>query len=121
MTGIIQACACMRRSGVTDLMIKSFMEKYKSHGFAAGCNRELVEKGCAMPGMDVRFVTATCTQGMRPSAKLHLQGTAQNDKRAEKAGFRLIWGQIFSIIPPFCTILVRNRTYTRLWEAVTFF
>ena len=51
------------------------MKKYKSHGFAVGCNRELIEKGCAMPGMDVRCVAATCTQGMRPSAKLHLHGT----------------------------------------------
>ena len=76
LTGIIQACARMRPQGITDLEIKSFMKKYKDRKFAAKCNRELIQQGCDMLGMDVREVAEICIQGMKPHAtELQLAGT----------------------------------------------
>ena len=76
LTGIIQACARMRPQGITDLEIKSFMKKYKDKKFAAKCDRELIQKGCNMLGMDVKEVAEICINGMRPhDEELELSGT----------------------------------------------
>ena len=76
LTGIIQACARMRPNGITDLEVKSFMKKYKDKKFAAKCNRETINKGCEMLGMDVREVAEICIDGMRPHAEeIGLLGT----------------------------------------------
>ena len=76
LTGIIQACARMRPRGITDLEIKSFMKKYKDKKFAAKCNRDTIQQGCDMLGMDVREVAEICIEGMKPHAEeLQLAGT----------------------------------------------
>ena len=76
LTGIIQACARMRPQGIRDLEVKSFMKKYKDKKFAARCDRNLIEQGCRMLGMDVRDVAEICINGMRPHAEeLGLAGT----------------------------------------------
>ena len=69
LTGIIQACARMRPMGICDLEIKSFMKKFKDRKFAAKCDRELIQKGCEMLGMDVRDVAEICIEGMKPHAE----------------------------------------------------
>ena len=76
LTGIIQACARMRPNGISDLEIKSFMKKYKDKKFAAKCDRELIQKGCDLLGMEVRQVAEICIEGMRPhAAEIGLEGT----------------------------------------------
>ena len=76
LTGIIQACARMRPNGIQDLEVKSFMKKYKDKKFAAKCDRELIQKGCEMLGMEVREVAEICIEGMRPhAAEIGLEGT----------------------------------------------
>ena len=76
MTGINQACARMRPHGITDLEVKSVMKKFKDKKFAAGCDREVIKKGCEMLGMDVKDVASICIEGMKPYAEeLHLLGT----------------------------------------------
>ena len=76
LTGIIQACARMQPNGIQDLEIKSFMKKYKDRRFAAKCDRELIQKGCDMLGMEVREVAEICIDGMRPHAEeIGLAGT----------------------------------------------
>lgn len=76
LTGIIQAAARMRPNGITDLGISSFMKKYKSKGFAAKCDRSLIEAGCDMLGMDVRTVSEICINGMKEHAEeIELLGT----------------------------------------------
>lgn len=69
LTGIIQACALMRPSGITDLEVSGFMKKFKNKKFAAKCNRELILNGCEMLGMDIRDVAQICIEGMRPHAE----------------------------------------------------
>ena len=76
LTGIIQACARMRPNGIQDLEIKSFMKKYKDKKFAAKCDRELIQKGCELLGMEVRDVAEICIEGMKPHAmEIGLEGT----------------------------------------------
>ena len=76
LTGIIQACARMRPHGITDLEVKSVMKKFKDKKFAAGCNRDVILKGCEMLNMDVKDVAAICIEGMKPYAEeLQLLGT----------------------------------------------
>ena len=78
LTGIIQACARMRPQGIRDLEIKSFMKKYKDKKFAAKCNRELIQKGCDLLGMEVREVAEICIEGMRShAAEIGLEGTGE--------------------------------------------
>ena len=49
LTGLIGAVALMRPSkSVSDLEVKSVKKKYKNLNFAAGCSREVIERGAAM-------------------------------------------------------------------------
>ena len=77
LTGIIQAAARMRPQGITDLEVKSFLKKFKDKKFAAGCDREVILRGCGMLGMELAEVVGLCLEGMRPhAAELGLLGTA---------------------------------------------
>ena len=70
LTGIIQAAARMRPMGITDMEVSSFMKKFKDKKFAAKCDREIIKKGCAMMGMEVRDVAAICIEAMKAQAEL---------------------------------------------------
>ena len=49
LTGLIGAVALMRPSkSVCDLEVKSVRKKYKNLNFAAGCSREVIERGAEM-------------------------------------------------------------------------
>lgn len=75
LTGIVQAAARMRPNGITDMNLKSFMKKWKDKKFAAGCNRELILKGCEMLNMDIREVSEIVISGMKAHAEeLQLAG-----------------------------------------------
>ena len=51
LTGLIGAVALMRPSkSVKDLELKSVKKKYKSLNFAAGCSREVIQRGADMLG-----------------------------------------------------------------------
>ena len=54
LTGLIWAAAIIRPSkSVMDLELKSVKKKFKAPSFAAGCNREAIEKGAALLGWDL--------------------------------------------------------------------
>jgi putative nucleotidyltransferase with HDIG domain len=70
LTGLINACAIMRPSNsVLDLELKSVKKKYKDRRFAAGVNREIIEKGAAMLGMDLDYIITETILGMREVAE----------------------------------------------------
>ena len=70
LTGLITATAIMRPSkSVMDLELKSVKKKYKDHKFAAGVNREVIEKGAAMLNMDLDYVITETIMGMREVAE----------------------------------------------------
>lgn len=54
LTGLIWASALMRPTkSVMGMELKSLKKKYKSKGFAAGCSREVIEKGAEMLGWEL--------------------------------------------------------------------
>lgn len=61
LTGLIGAVALMRPSkSVSDLELKSVKKKYKSANFAAGCSREVIERGADMLGWSLdELITRT--------------------------------------------------------------
>jgi putative nucleotidyltransferase with HDIG domain len=70
LTGLITAAALMRPSkSVMDLEYKSVKKKYKTPSFAAGVDRNVVEKGCEMLGKDLQYVIEETILGMREVAE----------------------------------------------------
>lgn len=65
LTGLIWATALMRPSKSTkDMELKSLKKKYKSKGFAAGCSREVIERGAAQLGWDLEKLLTLTLQAM---------------------------------------------------------
>ena len=68
LTGLIGAVALMRPSkSVSDMEVKSVKKKYKDKKFAAGCSREVIERGAAMLGWDLNSLIEKTIQAMRVS------------------------------------------------------
>jgi predicted hydrolase (HD superfamily) len=66
LTGLIGATARMRPSkSVSDLETGSVMKKFKTPKFAAGCSREVIQKGADMLGWTLEELTAKTIQAMR--------------------------------------------------------
>ena len=54
LTGLIWACALMRPSQSTkDMELKSLKKKYKNKKFAAGCSRDVIERGAEQLGWEL--------------------------------------------------------------------
>lgn len=65
LTGLIWAAALMRPSKSTkDMELKSLKKKYKSKGFAAGCSREVIERGAAQLDWDLEKLLTMTLQAM---------------------------------------------------------
>ena len=68
LTGLIWAAALMRPSKSTkDMELKSLKKKYKSKGFAAGCSREVIERGAAQLGWELDKLLEMTLQAMAAS------------------------------------------------------
>lgn len=76
LTGLVTATVYMRPSkSILDLEVKSVKKKFKSSGFAAGVNREVILGGCDMLGMDLDTVILWTIEGMKEAAsELSLAG-----------------------------------------------
>jgi len=77
LTGFITACSLVRPSkSVLDLEVKSVKKKWKTAAFAAGVNREVIEKGATLLGVDLDGLIADTIAAMRPvAAQIGLAGT----------------------------------------------
>ena len=65
LTGLIWAAALMRPSKSTkDMELKSLKKKYKSKGFAAGCSREVIERGADQLGWELEKLLTMTLQAM---------------------------------------------------------
>lgn len=70
LTGLIGAVALMRPSkSVSDLELKSVKKKYKNLNFAAGCSREVIERGAAMLGWELDDLISRTILAMRNCEK----------------------------------------------------
>ena len=66
LTGLIGAAALMRPSkSVQDMEVKSLKKKFKSTGFAAGCSREVIQKGADMLGWPLEELMEKTILAMR--------------------------------------------------------
>lgn len=64
LTGIVMAYALMRPERMNGMELKSFKKKYKDKKFAAGCNRDVINKGIEMLGLDAAVVMQLVIDGM---------------------------------------------------------
>lgn len=66
LTGLIGAAALMRPSkSVQDMELKSAKKKYKSPNFAAGCSREVIERGAELMGVSLDELISDTILAMR--------------------------------------------------------
>ena len=70
LTGLVKASALMRPSrSVLDMEAGSVRKKWKDKRFAAGVNREVIEKGAALMGVELTELITDTIMGMREVAK----------------------------------------------------
>jgi predicted hydrolase (HD superfamily) len=76
LTGLIVACVLVRPSrSIMDLQLKSVKKKWNVKQFAAGANREVIEKGAQMLGKDLDYIIQETIKGMQKIAEeLGLKG-----------------------------------------------
>ena len=68
LTGLIGAAALLRPSkSVRDMEVKSVKKKYKDKKFAAGCSREVIERGADMLGWSLDELIGQTLQAMQSS------------------------------------------------------
>jgi putative nucleotidyltransferase with HDIG domain len=69
LTGLVTATALVRPSrSVLDMEVSSVKKKWKDKRFAAGVNREVIEKGAGLLGVDVWSLVADTIAGMKTVA-----------------------------------------------------
>ncbi|HOJ11912.1 MAG TPA: HDIG domain-containing protein [Clostridiales bacterium] len=70
LTGLVAATALMRPSkSILDLEVKSVIKKWKQKGFAAGVNREIIEEGAELLGIELGKVIEETIKGMQKVAE----------------------------------------------------
>jgi predicted hydrolase (HD superfamily) len=66
LTGLITASVLVRPSkSILDLEVKSVKKKWNLKNFAAGANREVIEKGAVMVGKDLDYIIQETINGMK--------------------------------------------------------
>ncbi|MDR2701419.1 MAG: hydrolase, partial [Spirochaetaceae bacterium] len=66
LTGLVWAAAIIRPSkSVQDMEVKSLKKKFKTPAFAAGCSREVIEKGAALLGWELDTLLEKTILAMR--------------------------------------------------------
>jgi len=69
LTGLVAATALVRPSrSVMDMKAKSVKKKWKDKSFAAGVNREIIEKGAELLEMELSELITDVIMGMREAA-----------------------------------------------------
>ena len=79
LTGLVVATALVRPSkSVMDMKVKSVKKKWKDKSFAAGVNRDVIEKGAEMLGVEVSELIEDTIMGMREVAdEIGLKGNPE--------------------------------------------
>ncbi len=78
LTGLVTAAVLVRPSkSIFDLEVRSVRKKWNLKNFAAGANREVIEKGAAMMGKDLDFIIQETIAGMKTvAAEIGLAGVS---------------------------------------------
>jgi len=82
LTGLVAASALVRPSkSILDLTPRSVQKKWKSKGFAASVNREVIDRGAAMLGVERSELIRDVIEGMQAiAAELGLAGPADGEE-----------------------------------------
>ena len=81
LTGLIWSAALMRPSkSVMDMEVKSLKKKFKDKKFAAGCSREVIQRGADQLGWDLAKLLTMTLQAMAES-----EDEIQKEMDAEEA------------------------------------
>jgi len=85
LTGLVTAVALVRPSkSLLDLKVKSVKKKWKDRSFAAGANREVIEKGATMLGVEISELIGEVIEGMTSvAAELGLDGSMAEEGAGE--------------------------------------
>lgn len=80
LTGLITAAVLVRPSkSILDLTVKSVKKKWNTKSFAAGANREVIEKGATMLGLELSELIQETIIAMQKVAKeIGLEGQIEN-------------------------------------------
>jgi predicted hydrolase (HD superfamily) len=69
LTGLVTATVLVRPSkNINDLKVKSVKKKWKTKSFAAGADRDIIEKGAEMVGKDLDEMILETIEGMKSVA-----------------------------------------------------
>lgn len=69
LAGLVTACALVRPSrSIMDLTPKSVRKKWKQKSFAAGADREVIQRGAEMLGVELNELVSDVIMGMREVA-----------------------------------------------------
>lgn len=69
LTGLITAIALMKpNKSLNEVDLESVKKKWNKKGFAGGVNRDVIESGAAMLGVDLDYVIAQTINGMKAVA-----------------------------------------------------
>jgi putative nucleotidyltransferase with HDIG domain len=76
LTGLITATVLLRPGkNIMELETRSVMKKWKQKNFAAGVNREVIEEGAGLLGIELEFLVEETIKGMqRVAAEIGLSG-----------------------------------------------
>ncbi len=76
LTGLVTASVLVRPSrSILDLEVKSVKKKWPMKNFAAGANRDIIEKGASMMGKNLDYIIQETIAGMRAvAAEIGLAG-----------------------------------------------
>lgn len=79
LTGLVTTSALVRPTkSVLDMEVRSVKKKWNDKKFAAGVNREVIEKGAEMLGVNLDDLITDCIMGMREVAEqIGLGGSVQ--------------------------------------------
>ena len=68
LTGLVNATALMRPTKIEGMEVKSVKKKWKDKRFAAGVNREVIERGAEMSGIEISELIQTTIDAMEKIA-----------------------------------------------------
>lgn len=91
LTGLIWSASLMRPSKSTkDMELKSLKKKYKSTGFAAGCSREIIQRGADQLGWELDKLLELTLKAMAASEDAINENLAKECPKEEEPESKLI-------------------------------
>lgn len=69
LTGLVATALLRPNKSILDMSTKSVKKKWKQKGFAAGVNRDVIEEGAGLLGVELDFLIEETIKGMQKVAE----------------------------------------------------